>query len=288
MTPLPPDPWSIAIYQGPDPLHLSPLAGGDGPVMTREQVTDVRARFVADPFLFPHGGLWHLFFEVLNHDSGLGEVGWASSTDLTRWTYQRIVLREGFHLSYPQVFAHDGQIYMLPETLAAGAVRLYRAEPFPTRWVPVADLVTGRLADPSLFQHDGRWWMFACPTPDRHDALVLYHADDLFGPWHPHPANPLRHSSPSGSRPGGPVVAWKGGLYRLAQDCGPRYGHGLRAFAITVLTPTRYQEVECPESPILAASGQGWNGKGMHHADIWPWAGGVIAAVDGLWREPSQ
>lgn len=284
MTVLPPDPWSIAIYHGPDPLHLSPLTGTDGPVITREQVTDVRARFVADPFLFPRQGAWHLFFEVLNHDTGVGEVGWATSPDLTCWTYQHIVLRQAFHLSYPQVFADGEAVYMLPETLGAGAVRLYRADPFPTRWVPVVDLVAERLADPTLFRHDGRWWMFACPTPERHDALVLYHADSLMGPWHPHPLNPLRRGSPTGSRPGGRVVAWAGGLYRFAQDCGPRYGHGLRAFAITQLTPTTYEEVECDESPVVAASGQGWNGKGMHHADIWPWGSGVIAAVDGLRR----
>ncbi len=38
------------------------------PIMMREQVADVPAAFVADPFLLPYRGEWHLFFEVLNHD----------------------------------------------------------------------------------------------------------------------------------------------------------------------------------------------------------------------------
>ena len=53
------------------------------------------------------------------------------------------MLAEPFHLSYPYVFAWRGEYYMVPECHAAGAVRLYRAAEFPTRWVQVADLLTG-------------------------------------------------------------------------------------------------------------------------------------------------
>ena len=280
---LPDDPWSIGLYAGPDPLHLAPLDDAADPIMTREQVADVPAAFVADPFLLPYRDEWHLFFEVLNHDRRTGEIGWASSPDLVGWSYGGIVLSEPFHLSYPHVFEHEGVVFMVPETLDAGAVRLYRADPFPTRWVPVADLIPGRLADPSLFRFGDRWWMFACPAPSSHDALALFHADTLQGPWHEHPASPLITGDRSRARPGGRVVAWDGRLYRFAQDCGPRYGSGVRAFEVTRLTPDLYAERECTESPILDPTGAGWNGKGMHHIDAWPVAPGRwIAAVDGI------
>ena len=281
--PLPGDPWSIGLYAGPDPLHLAPPSGRANPVMTREQVNDIPASFVADPFLLPHGGEWHLFFEALHHDRGLGEIGWASSPDAVVWSYRGIVLREPFHLSYPCVFAHDGGIFMVPETLDAGAVRLYRADPFPTRWVPVSDLLRGTYADPTPFEFDGRWWMFACPTPATHDALALFHAETLTGPWLEHPASPLILGDKSRARPGGRVIQSAGRLYRFAQDCGPRYGSGVRVFEITALTATAYAERECAESPILGPAGAGWNGKGMHHVDAWPIAPDQwIAAVDGI------
>lgn len=281
--PLPGDPWSIGLYAGPDPLHLAPPAGIANPIMTREQVTDVPAAFVADPFLLPWRGEWHLFFEVLNHGRRTGEIGWASSLDATAWSYRGIVLSEPFHLSYPYVFEHEGEVFMVPETLDANAVRLYRADPFPTRWVPVADLISGRLADPTLFRFEGRWWMFACPAPSTHDALALFYADSLHGPWREHPASPLKTEDKSRSRPGGRVVAWDGRLYRFAQDCGPRYGSGVRAFEITRLTPDLYAERESAESPILGPAGEGWNGKGMHHVDAWLIAPDRwIAAVDGI------
>ena len=281
--PLPDDPWSIGLYAGPDPLHLSSSPDVTNPIMTREQVSDVPAAFVADPFLLPWQGEWHLLFEILNHGRGTGEIGWASSPDARAWSYRGVVLSEPFHLSYPCVFAHDGEVFMVPETLDASAVRLYRADPFPTRWVLVAPLIDRRLADPTPFRFDGRWWMFACPAPSGHDALSLFCAEVLTGPWREHPASPLITGDRSRARPGGRVLSWDGRLYRFAQDCGPRYGSGVRAFEITRLTPDEYAERECAESPVLGPTGIGWNGKGMHHVDAWPIAPDQwIAAVDGI------
>jgi len=280
---LPADPWSIGIFAGPDPLHLSPAPEIANPVLAREQVTDLPAAFVADPFLLPHQGQWHLFFEALHHGRGMGEIGCATSADARVWSYRGIALRESFHLSYPCVFAHEGQVFMVPETLDAGVVRLYRADPFPLRWVPVADLIRGRLADPTPFRFAGRWWMFACPAPSTHDALSLFCADTLAGPWHEHPASPLISGDKSRARPAGRVVTSGGRLYRFAQDCGPRYGSGVRVLEITRLSGDAYAERECLESPVLGPAGSGWNGKGMHHVDAWPVASGRwIAAVDGI------
>ncbi|OLP46164.1 glucosamine inositolphosphorylceramide transferase family protein [Rhizobium oryziradicis] len=280
---LPKDPWSISIYTGESPLSLSPHPDIAHPALGRAQVNDVPASFIADPFFLHHGNAWHLFFEILNHDRGLGEIGYASSPDVLHWTYQGVVLREAFHLSYPLVFEHAGEIYMVPETLGAGAVRLYRAEPFPMHWVHVADLLSGTLADPTPFHFSGRWWMFGCDTPHTHDHLSLFHADHLFGPWHPHPANPIVARDNRRARPAGRVVSINGVLHRFAQDCGQRYGGAVRAFAISQLTADTYREQECPNNPVLSAAGAGWNGKGMHHVDAQQQSSSRwIAVVDGI------
>jgi hypothetical protein len=281
--PLPPDPWSIGLYDGSSPLALRPKGDRNAPVITREQVDDVPAAFVADPFMIRRNGLWHVFFEVMHCGRGLGEIGWASGTGHGRWTYQRIVLREPFHLSYPCVFAHKGSVFMVPETLGAGAVRLYRADPFPTCWVPVSDLVHGALADPTPFRHDGRWWMFACPAPATHDALSLFFADRLTGPWREHALSPLVRGDRTRARPAGRVVILDDQPVRFAQDCGSRYGGAVRCFTITRLTPDDYAEEESAASPILGPAGHGWNGKGMHHVDAHRLKSGRwLAVVDGI------
>ena len=125
--------WSVGIYAG---ASLQTLAGhpeAHNPVLTRHEVTDIQAAFVADPFLIREGDSWWMFMEVMNAETGRGEIALARSYDGVEWSYEGVVLREPFHLSYPYVFARDGQHYMIPETLAAGAVRLYTGDPFPTR-----------------------------------------------------------------------------------------------------------------------------------------------------------
>src|SRR5262249_62359225 len=57
--------WSIGIYTGKSPFALRPPAGVVNPVLTAQHVTDVRARYVADPFMLRHESSWYMFFEVL-------------------------------------------------------------------------------------------------------------------------------------------------------------------------------------------------------------------------------
>src|SRR5713226_8442616 len=111
--------WSIGIYTGASPLRLRPAGSAINPILTREDVQDVPAGFVADPFMVQRAGVWNMFFEVLNQATDRGEIGLATSSDGLSWTYQRIVLVEPFHLSYPYVFECQGECYMLPETLGA-------------------------------------------------------------------------------------------------------------------------------------------------------------------------
>lgn len=277
-----PDPWAIGIYVGDSPLNLAPRDGCDRPVLTRRDVTDAAAAFIADPFMVRRGGSWFMFFEVLNAQSGRGEIGLATSPDAFVWGYAGLVLREPFHLSYPYVFEREGELFMIPETLGAGAITLYVADSFPHRWRRVAVLLEGRWADPSVFFHQGRWWMFACPTPESHDALRLFYADELQGTWREHPASPIITGDKRRARPAGRVVVCEGRVIRYAQDCFPRYGSQVRAYEITELTTTRYIERESARSPVLKASAHGWNGRGMHHLDPHPLDDGAwVACVDG-------
>ncbi len=274
--------WSIGIYTGESPLDLSPAAGVVNPILTRENAQDVPARFVADPFMVRRVGAWYMFFEVFNQATDRGEIGLATSSDGLSWTYRQIVLAEPFHLSYPYVFEWQGDYYMLPETLGAQGAHLYRAETFPTRWSRVASLVEGSCADPSIFRGDDKWWMFACTTPYQHDTLRLYFADELFGPWREHPANPIVSGNRQNARPAGRVLTLDGKLIRFSQDCVPSYGTQVRAFEIQELTTTSYVEEEVRCSPVLTASGDGWNAVGMHHVDAHLCEDGSwIACVDG-------
>jgi hypothetical protein len=272
--------WSIGIYAGPSPFELAPLDAN--PVLSTADVSDADAYYVADPFMLRNEAGWHMYFEVLLRASRRGVIGLATSRDARQWSYRGIVLEQPFHLSYPQVFAWSGSIYMLPETGAAGAVRLYRATRFPDRFAPVGDLIEGVWADPTIFFERGLWWLLACSTPYENRTLHLFFAEHLLGPWHAHPQNPIVSDDRHIARPGGRVLRCGDKMIRLAQDCVPRYGTRLLAVEMLELTRSRYAERICSNNPLLAPADVGWNSVGMHHMDAHALSDGTwIACVDG-------
>jgi hypothetical protein len=249
--------------------------------LTAADITDVPAAFVADPFII-RANPWFMFFEVWNRGANKGVIGLATSGDGFEWRYERIVLNEAFHLSYPYVFEWQDILYMIPETLGANAACLYRADEFPTRWSLAAKLIDGPCADPSIVRFAGLWWLFLCSTPYQHDTLRLYFAEQLTGPWREHPRSPLIRTDKRRARPAGRVVTVNTHLVRFAQDCIPQSGARDRAFDILELTTTSYAEVENASSPVLQPGGGDWNATGMHHLDAQQQPDGTwLACVDG-------
>jgi hypothetical protein len=270
--------YALGILSGTSPLNLSSPGNVNNPVLTAADVTDVPAVYIADPFLIQRGANWYMFFEVLNRESRKGELAVAESDDGLHWKYSQIILSEPFHLSYPYVFEWENEYYMIPESAEADGIRLYQAEVFPHRWSPVKTILPGCYADPSIFYHNQKWWLFAAQG---HDRLYLFFADDFLGPWQEHPQSPLIIGDPHWARPGGRVVLFDGQLIRFAQDDFPTYGLKVHAFGITELSTAAYEEKLIADS-LLKPRGLGWNAGGMHH--ICPWEireHQWLAAVDG-------
>lgn len=274
--------WAIGIYTGDSPFSMMPPVDIDNPVLTANDVTDIEADFVADPFMVNEGNSWYMFFEVLNSETKHGDVGLATSSDGLNWTYKQIVLDEPFHISYPYTFKWNDIYYMIPETADSQELRLYKAVKFPEKWQLVKILMKGDFIDPSIVHFNNKWWLFAETNPKGHDRLSLYYAEDLFGPWKEHPGSPLITDNANISRPGGRVIVYQGNVIRFPQDDYPVYGNQLRAFEITDMTTETYRERNAVGKPILEATGAGWNEKGMHHIDVHQLDNGKwIASVDG-------
>ncbi|NTW83846.1 MAG: hypothetical protein HGB36_10850 [Chlorobiaceae bacterium] len=279
--------WAIGMYEGTSPLLLAPAKQIENPVLTADDVTDVRARFVADPFMIKHEKEYFLFFEVLNEKRNTGEIGYASSEDGWRWHYRKIVLREPFHLSYPYVFSWENSIFMVPECRKSGGIQLYRATNFPFEWKKVATLVKGSkssrapLVDPSIVNYRSRWYLFSYALKTK--SLHLFHSDSLTGPWKEHPKSPLVSGSPSYSRPGGRIIIDNGNLYRFSQDEIPNYGTRVWAFQITELSEYGYAEKPAFQEPVVEPGNGIWNRDGMHTVDAHRQEDGKwIVYVDGF------
>ena len=210
-------------------------------------------RYFADPFALIRGETLHVFVEAFDyrtkhaiierHDFELPGL---------RWQAARPVLVRPFHLSYPYVFVHDGQTFMLPESAKADEIALYRAvDDSLDNWERDRPLISGVAGvDASLIQHGGRWWMFySIAGPGARDQRELHvaHAPMLSGPWLPVRANPVR-ADRSGARPAGrPFHDGRGKVILPVQDCAAGYGSALRLLRFDVLEPA---DVRCEMTSV--------------------------------------
>lgn len=275
--------WTIGIYRSNSPFHYNALQGWINPLFRAENVTDVPAKFVADPFLIKEGETWNLFFEVYNNDTQQGDLAVATSRNTWIWNYQQVIIDEPFHLSYPYVFKSDGEYYLIPESFEDNSIRLYRADEFPVKWSFVQTLVEGRdYVDNSIVFYDGKWWLFSSVTSN--DTLYLHYAEILTGPWIEHPQSPIVVNDIHKARPSGRMIVYDDKLYRFTMDVNPPNGtHRVMAYEITELTPTAYAETLAQDVPVLVASGSGWNRDAMHQLDpVQVDEDSWISAVDGF------
>ena len=281
-----PSAWSVSVLRAHDLAGFTARAVEAHPVVTAADVSDRVSRFTADPFMISIGSTWYLFFEVMNCFSEEGDIGYAVSKDGVTWSYQGIALDEKFHLSYPHVFKNGDELLTIPESRQGGGIRLYRAvDNDPGSWRLDRELISGDYADPSIFYHDGKWWIFAV---EGGYSLAVFYSSDVRGPWKQHATSPLYKGDKSKSRPAGRVISVENGLVRFAQDNRERYGHRVKAFRILNLTPESFEEREFVpgaflEPPVSEGNIEElWNGVGMHHIDAHQLEDGSwIAAVDG-------
>lgn len=195
-------------------------------------------RFYADPFPFEWQGRSFVFVEDYPHATRKGVISVVAFDAGGRPEAPVQVLEEPWHLSYPQLFARDGAIWMLPEASAGRRLVLYRATRFPDRWQAEATLLDGvEISDATLLDHAGRLWLFATERDgfgSTSDTLVVFSAPDLAGPWTPHPLNPVLIDRRR-ARPGGAFVRRGGRLFLPVQDGTPGYGGGLGIAELTAL-----------------------------------------------------
>jgi hypothetical protein len=200
--------------------------------------------FYADPFLFEEDGDIFLFFEDYDYATGRAHISYVTLGP-NGPSEPAVALVRPYHLSYPFVFAHDGRILMIPETSGNRSVELYEATAFPSAWRLYAVLIPNiNASDVTVCQWDGRWWMFAAVVDHDSsgwDAVSVFWADMLEGPWHPHPMNPVKNDVTS-ARPAGALIQADGRLLRPAQDCSNGYGSALTWCEVVELTETGFTE----------------------------------------------
>jgi hypothetical protein len=210
-----------------------------------------RTRFYADPFLFTHLGRKYIFFEDYLYKAKKGRISCIAMDEKLNHGEPVVALERSYHLSYPFVFEWDSEIFMMPETYENRTVEIYRAVHFPEKWELHHVLFSRVMAvDPTLLHYRGKCWLFVNMAVNEgaplNDELFLFYSDSPFGPWLPHPQNPIV-SNVCNARPAGRIFEQEGQLIRPSQDCSRRYGRQIKLNCIDVLTESEYREHEIAE-----------------------------------------
>ncbi len=201
----------------------------------------------ADPFLWRRGGQNYCFFETYDYQIGRGHISVASLAG-GRLGNIRTALCTHYHLSFPFLFEHDGELFMMPESCAMKRIEIWRCTGFPDRWQLHATGLDGVLAaDSSLAEIDGRWWLFTNiatdPFGDLNSELHLFQIDgpDLRSIT-PHPLNPVQFDARV-ARNAGRIIRDGPALLRPAQENSHgTYGYGLNLMRIDALSMDEYSE----------------------------------------------
>ncbi|PWQ98981.1 glucosamine inositolphosphorylceramide transferase family protein [Leucothrix arctica] len=203
--------------------------------------------FWADPFVVSEDGRHFVFFEELPFYTERGHLSCMEVFQNGTYSSPKIILKQPYHLSFPNVFKHESTYYMIPETGDNGAIELYHSTEFPYQWERVHTLIDELNAyDSTLLEHDERWWLFATVAAEKgmsgNEELHIFHADSpISTEWQAHNANPVI-SDASTARPAGQFFKVGDDWFRPSQDCAGSYGAGLNINKVIKLDTNEYIE----------------------------------------------
>jgi hypothetical protein len=223
----------------------------------------------ADPFVWFQDGTYYLFIEEKLYATNIGRILCFKLDSKLNIVSKEVVLEKPYHLSYPFVYQHRDELYMVPESHQNNSIDLYKCSNFPLEWKFEKTLIPGiRSVDATLIENGGRWWLFTNifeQGGSSRDTLHLYWADDLFADqWTAHPQNPIIKDIHT-ARPAGRFLVKNECLIRPSQGSFVRYGHYINFNQIVTLDETCYKEITInsfktpTDGPFLAT--HTWNEK---------------------------
>lgn len=226
--------WNIGIIDAPiQEVALSKAKKWNVKWLQEEKGSDFRA----DPFGMSNALGTHLVYEHMHNSRGQINV-------LQEEVREKVLIGNTSHLSYPYTFTSDGTTYIVPECSELEGLRIYPIEPKSLQpGIPIDLRIGLQVVDPSITHHGGFWWIF-CTDRFRKGAdmrLHIFFADQLTGPWKPHPMNPVKTDIRS-ARPAGHLFTHNGSLFRPSQDSSKTYGGRIIVNRIDELNPERFSE----------------------------------------------
>ena len=201
-----------------------------------------RSVYNADPFVVTTDKDTYIFYESYSYKEGKGHIEVVRKSK--QYKKPKVALEEPFHLSYPFVFKHNGEVYCIPESHEANRINLYRFNEKELKLEQECVLLEHvNAVDPTLVEKDGLWNLFFTKKNYPSVKLYRYVADDLKGTYRPHHDNPIKVDC-ADARMGGSFFEWNGQLIRPAQECIRYYGTAVCLNRVDAFDGNHYQETQ--------------------------------------------
>lgn len=217
------------------------------------RIKNPKNHFFADPFVITKNNKTICFVEDYDYQKKKGHITAIEITDKKNYEVLGTVIEEDFHMSFPYIFEYENELYMVPETVEAQAIRLYKCLEFPFKWTYQNDILSNISAvDTMIFELDGRWWLLSNMAENQHrdhcTRLMAYYSDNpLSGEWTAHQNNPLIFDSEI-ARNGGILNIKSKTPIRVRQKQGfDAYGVAMTLAKINDLTESSYNEEQITE-----------------------------------------
>lgn len=184
--------------------------------------------WIADPFLFEKDNRTFIFAELFDYCSNKGVIGCAElkSTGITKW---RVIISEKWHLSYPFIFEHNGEVYLMPEMNDGNELWIYKSKIFPYEWEKETVVLENvRLVDTSLQPFEDGYIAF---SQDINQKPVAFRLDENLSF-----VTNVSYKGNNGEfvRPGGNFLLIDEKLFAVCQDCSKTYGGSLIFYSADV------------------------------------------------------
>jgi hypothetical protein len=234
--------WRVGVRKGGPFLDEASVRGDSLDPSGFNWLDSPDRGYYADPFLIRHGGMLWLFTEKFESSQGKGIIAVTQLDESGRPLGFVPCLDLPHHLSFPFVFKHGNELWLIPEAADAHAVTLYRARQFPFDWVAEHVLLIGDYVDTVVWEDDSWWMLTTVREPPGHCVhTLLLRAETLTGEWSLHPASPLFNDVRL-ARNAGAVFELSGRRFRVSQDCSVEYGRSFQINEITTMTDKHYGE----------------------------------------------
>ncbi len=234
----------------------------------------------ADPFIYKKNDSYYIFYEKYNYFNDYGVIALTILNNNFDVIYESDLLDTQNHLSYPFIFNHNDELFILPESSKGndGSQYIYQFN-FSNNTLHNKKLLIeyNRLLDGTLLFHDNKYWLFSTKRGKKSNSDLLIHYSKTFDfGYISHSSNPVKVDN-VGTRPAGNFIIENGVIYRPAQNNGFYYGKSITLNKIEILNESQFKET--PVRKFVSSKLKKYN-FGIHTINI----SDDVIVIDGLRR----